>query len=100
MDVTFCIPFLLATFLAGAPATGKDVRLGSPPVGQSLRKDQNIESLTPHVQVTRQGRVLKLDYELLDSRGNKPSTVDRTHKPRFRICRDGREIASGDFEYG
>lgn len=98
--MTFSLPLLFAAALvADAAAAGK-----APPApaatGQHVAKEPGIESLTPHVLVTRQGRVLKLDYELLDARGNKPPTVDRTHKPRFRICRDGREIASGDFDYG
>ena len=100
MNIAFCVPFLLAAPLAADPAAGKHAQPGPAPASQSLRKDQNGESLTPHVQVTRQGRVLKLDYELLDAHGIKSSKVDPQHKPQFKIYQDGREIASGNFEYG
>ncbi len=98
--MTFCLPLLVAASLVADAAAAKKVPPAPAASGQHVGGGQSVERLTPHVAVTRQGRVLKLDYELLDAHGNKSPTADRDHKPHFRICRDGREIASGNFEYG
>jgi len=66
---------------------------------------QEFERLTPHVQATRAGRLLSLDYQLLDASGK--NRVDeliqqrqRNTPPRFTVWQDEREIGSGTFEYG
>jgi hypothetical protein len=56
--------------------------------------------LTPKVRVTRQGPLLKLDYQLLDAGGRNYSNRESVTSPRFTVYKDGREIASGAFEYG
>ena len=57
--------------------------------------------LTPRVRATRQGPLLKLDYQLVDAAGrNYRSSEPSKHPPRFSIRQQNREIASGDFEYG
>jgi phosphate-selective porin len=98
--MTFCVPLLFVVSLVADVAAAKPAQPAPAATGQHVVKGPSVESLTPHVQVTRHGRVLQMDYELLDAQGNKSPTVDRDHKPHFRICRDGQEIASGDFEYG
>jgi hypothetical protein len=98
--MTICLPLFLAASLIADAAVAKPAQPAPAAAGQHVVKDPSAESLTPHVQVTRHGRVLQMDYELLDAHGDKSPTIDRDHKPHFRICRDGQEIASGDFEYG
>ena len=98
--MTICLPLLFAASLVADTAAVRKTPPAPAAAGQHVVKGPSIESLTPHVLVTRQGRVLKLDYELLDARGVKSPMVDRDHKPRFKICRDGQEIAAGNFEYG
>ncbi len=98
--MTFCVPLLFVVSLIADAAAAKPAQPAPAAAGQHITKSPSVESLTPHVQVTRQGRVLRMNYELLDAQGNQSPTVDRDHKPRFRIRRDGQEIASGDFEYG
>jgi hypothetical protein len=60
--------------------------------------------LTPHVQVTRAGRILRLDYQLLDDGGQNCTRqlLQQPHAtaPRFTIWQGGQEIGSGTFEYG
>jgi len=61
--------------------------------------------LTPSVAVKREGRLLKLDYQLLDGDGRKyrrndPSGSDRSHPPQFAVYQGESLIGSGSFEYG
>ena len=56
--------------------------------------------LTPKAKVGRQGRLLKLDYELLDAAGRNYSKRDRANPPRFAIYQGDRLLTSGSFEYG
>ncbi len=100
VHMTFCLPLLFAASLVADAAVVRKVPPAPAAAGQHVVKAPSVEGWTPHVLVTRQGRVLKLDYELLDAQGNKSPTVDRGHKPHFKIRQDGREIAAGDFEYG
>lgn len=69
-----------------APGQSHTVRIGAP--------------LTPTVHVQRQGRLLTLDYQLLDAEGWNYSRGDRTNPPEFRVFRGDEEIGSGNFEYG
>ena len=98
--MTFCLPLFFAAAFVADGAAVTTVPPGPVATGQHVAKEPGIESLTPHVLVTRQGRMLRLDYELLDGQGNKVTPPNRDLKPHFRIRRDGQEIASGDFEYG
>ncbi|NQU23864.1 MAG: hypothetical protein HQ567_21490 [Candidatus Nealsonbacteria bacterium] len=54
----------------------------------------------PTVKVTRNGRVLTLDYDLLDDAGQSRPQTDRSCPPRFVVTKDGQEIDSGSFQYG
>jgi hypothetical protein len=56
--------------------------------------------LTSHVDVTRMGQLLELDYRLVDAAGRRYRNMERTAPPRFAIYQDGQEIAGGAFEYG
>lgn len=59
--------------------------------------------LTPKVSVKRTGRVLAIDYELVDAAGRTytPGTADRRAKPpTFTVLKNGQTIGSGTFEYG
>ena len=89
---SLCTTLLLAILAAGPVGTEKKTpRPGPAP-----------ELLTPHVEATRCGRVLKLDYRL-EGPGQERATVDardRSSPPKFTVCQDGREIGSGTFEYG
>jgi hypothetical protein len=48
----------------------------------------------------RQGRVILIAYDLLDSEGRRYASTKRGSPPRFTVSCDGREVASGSFEYG
>jgi hypothetical protein len=98
--MTICLPLLVAASLVADAAAARKAPPAPVAAGQHIANAENVKGLTPHVRVTRQGRVLKLDYELLDARGIKPPTVDRDQKPQFKIFRDGQQLAAGDFEYG
>ncbi|MGO9115908.1 MAG: hypothetical protein ACLP9L_42420 [Thermoguttaceae bacterium] len=59
--------------------------------------------LTPRLQATRAGRLLILNYQLLDADRNnclRQGLDPRPAPPWFSIRQDGREIDSGNFEYG
>jgi hypothetical protein len=99
----------LRTLLALAAAVILILELGLPPIlgGEKARVPGGPQAdtlLTPHVEVTRVGRVLYLDYQLLSESGrNQVREVlqqGRNTPPRVTVWQDGREIASGTFEYG
>ncbi len=54
------------------------------------------------VKVTRTGRVLKLDYQLIGSDGKKYNLWDirDRNKPAFAIYQDGVKVGGGTFEFG
>lgn len=58
--------------------------------------------LTPQIQVERSGRLLKLDFQLVDAagRGYSPKDEDAVAPPKFTILKNGQTIGSGSFEYG
>jgi hypothetical protein len=58
--------------------------------------------LTNSVAAHPQGKYLVLDYRLLgaDGRSYRLLNQDRTKPPRFEIYRKGKEVASGDFQFG
>ncbi len=56
--------------------------------------------LTTTLLVSRHGRVIHLAYRLLDAEGRMYTKEKRGEPPRFKVLYDGREIASGSFEYG
>jgi hypothetical protein len=57
--------------------------------------------LTPQVHVQRAGRLLKLDYQLLDAADrNYVQRNSESDPPRFTVFKDGQPLGSGSFEYG
>lgn len=59
--------------------------------------------LTPQVNVKRTGRVVTIDYELVDAAGRTYSPGNdnrRTKPPTFAVFKNGQTIGSGSFEYG
>ena len=56
--------------------------------------------LLPTVEVTHQGRYLKLDYKLVDAEGRHYYGPKRPVAPRFVVYQDNEEIGSGKFAYG
>jgi hypothetical protein len=54
----------------------------------------------PTVEITRQGRLLELDYLLADSSGSAFTSHDQISPPRFTVYKGDQRIASGAFEYG
>jgi hypothetical protein len=58
--------------------------------------------LTNTVSATRHGRDLRLDYLLAGAGGQsyQLANVDRTKPPTFAIFHGGKQIASGNFEFG
>jgi hypothetical protein len=55
--------------------------------------------LTPQLEASRQGRVLELDYALVDAGGGeyRPEDAD---PPRFTVYNGDQVVGSGAFEYG
>lgn len=57
--------------------------------------------LTPQVHIQRAGRLLQLDYQLVDAAGRGYSPDDDTvPPPKFSVLKNGQTIGSGSFEYG
>jgi len=58
--------------------------------------------LTPQVRVKRVGRLLRLDYELVDAAGRKyvQRGDENAVRPKFTVSKDGQTLGSGSFEYG
>jgi hypothetical protein len=56
---------------------------------------------TAQLQATRMGRLLALDYRLLDDSGkNSLAGRQRPIPPCFTVSQGGRQVGSGTFEYG
>lgn len=80
----------------------------SPKITLALGKPNRFDVRTPltsSVTVKRVGRLLKLDYQLLDADGRKYQRNGRggsnpAHAPQFAIYQGDRQIGSGNFEYG
>jgi hypothetical protein len=58
--------------------------------------------LTPQVHVRRVGRLLELDYQLVDAAGRNYSQrgSGSMAPPKFTVFKDGQPLGSGSFEYG
>ena len=56
--------------------------------------------LAPTVTVKRAGRLLTMDYQLLDAAGREYQESGRDNPPSFAVYRGDRQIGSGTFEYG
>ncbi len=58
--------------------------------------------LTPTIKIQRQGRVLVLDYRLLDASGGnyRRSSTNLDNSPTFTVYGGDREVGSGTFRYG
>jgi len=56
--------------------------------------------LVPTVKVQREGRILRLSYELRGEGGEAYTGGDRSKPPTFAVYRGQKKIASGRFEFG
>ena len=60
----------------------------------------HVAPLAPKAKVTRKGRFLEFDCELVDTEGQVYSSRNRTDPPRLAIYKGDRQIHTGSFEYG
>jgi hypothetical protein len=69
---------------------------------QWLVEGPAIETLAPQVQVRRAGRILTLDFQLVDAQGrpHRPDPQRRSTPPTFAVYKAGQPIGTGSFEYG
>jgi hypothetical protein len=58
------------------------------------------KAMKPRVVVKRDGRLLKLDFQLLDSNGQNLAASYRSTPPEFAVYLGGEKIGSGTFKYG
>ena len=56
--------------------------------------------LKPHVDVSVVGGALKLGYAVVDREGRQYHGPRLESPPRFAVCKNGKEIGSGTFQYG
>ena len=56
--------------------------------------------LEPQVRIARRGRVLALDYDLVDAQGRLYRGGSDSGPPTFTVYKNGRAIGNGSFEYG
>jgi len=56
--------------------------------------------VVPAVKVQRQGRILRLSYELRGVGGEAYTGGDRSKPPTFAVYKGQKEVASGKLEYG
>jgi len=56
--------------------------------------------LVPTLKVQRQGRILRLSYQLLGVGGEAYAGGDRSKPPTFAVYKGKKQIASGQFEFG
>jgi len=92
---------VVLVFGMGRPPVRGGEKPSTPSEPQANKLDK---PLTPHVAVTRVGRILTLDYQLLDGSGHnclRQVLQQLGHTPpRLTVSQAGREIVSGTFEYG
>jgi hypothetical protein len=74
----------------------------SPSQSDKLADLNAARPLNHHVHVTRMGRVLKLDYQLIGSGGKKHSLwdINDQSKPKFAIYHNSVQVDAGVFEFG
>lgn len=73
--------------------------------GGDPEKEQALKAAAPlnhTVKISRTGRVLKLDYELVGTDGKKYRLWDISDraKPTFAVYQDGVKVGGGTFEFG
>lgn len=56
--------------------------------------------LKPELKVARNGRVLEINYRLLDAAGRDYLANDRTNPPKFAIYQGEQLVGSGTIDYG
>jgi hypothetical protein len=83
---SYCSPRRAADELSLVPGKPRRLDVGTP--------------LTPSVTVKRSGRVLKLDYQLLDADGRQYRDNQRSNPPQFTVYQGDHLVGSGSFEYG
>lgn len=80
------VPYDASAQVVIAPDKPYSLGIGSPPM--------------PSLAVKRAGRLLKMDCQLLDTRGEPRRTTQRDNPPKWAVYRGDELIASGLFEYG
>ena len=81
--------------------TSRDSRLGSLKIREGEETVLRAGAPLSHrVQAQRRGRYLILGYALRGQGGEEYVGRRRTHPPRFVVRKDGKQIATGRFEYG
>ncbi len=90
---TFIVSYVVIAFGADDEAVSRSDRIA---------KLNAARPLNHHVNVTRTGSVLKLEYQLIGSDGKKHSLwdINDQSKPKFAISNNGRLIGNGAFEFG
>lgn len=93
---------LVAIFLTPVLGGTDSVAERSGPLQAEAVDDSQTAPLSPQVRVQRAGRLLTLDFDLLDAQGQRhnPGQDRRSHPPTFTVFKDGQPIGSGSFEYG
>jgi hypothetical protein len=84
-------------FQGGFPLYPNEVLLLTP---QTPTKLDVGKLLKPTVTATRKGRMLKLDYQLLDAAGQNCANKYYPYPPHFDVYLGNEKVASGNFEYG
>ena len=59
--------------------------------------------LIPRLEITRTGRIVRLDHQLVDAAGRNyhfRGVGSSPDAPRLAVCRADRQIGAGSFEYG
>jgi hypothetical protein len=90
----------LSVLLLGTLAFGADSQSQSQ--SDKLADARAARPLNHHVHVTRMGRVLKMDYQLIGSEGKQHSLWDikDQSKPSFAIYHKSVQVGAGNFEFG
>lgn len=93
---------LVAIFLTPVLGGADSVAEGLGPFQAAAAEEPQTAPLSPQVRVQRAGRLLTLDFDLLDAQGQRhnPGQDRRSHPPTFTVFKDGQPIGSGSFEYG
>jgi hypothetical protein len=73
-----------------------------PSVEEPLADVSQADGLSPRVRVRRAGRLLTLDFELVDPQGQRhnPGRDRRVDPPTFAVYKNSQLVGSGSFEYG
>ncbi|TVS14756.1 MAG: hypothetical protein EA424_18345 [Planctomycetaceae bacterium] len=93
---------LVAIFLTPVLGWTDSVAERSGPFQTVAAEQPQTAPLSPQVRIQRAGRLLTMDFDLVDAQGQRhnPGRDRRNHPPTFTVFKDGQPIGSGSFEYG